>query len=102
MRPDPAGAPDLFDLPEPAPPPRLTRPCMICGAADGPFGLGMPGFRREIRAGERGMLWHCGGAPCRAAAEERRRARLGGPAATGGSASQGEAREPARLTEGAP
>lgn len=53
---------------------------MICEAGNAPFGLGMPGFRSEIRPGERGMLWHCGGEACAAKAESRRAAKLAGGA----------------------
>lgn len=63
---------------EPREPPRLGRACMICEAGNAPFGLGMPGFRSEIKPGERGMLWHCGGEACAAKAEARRSIKLGG------------------------
>ncbi|MFN3261657.1 MAG: hypothetical protein ACE37J_13955 [Pikeienuella sp.] len=69
--------PDLFSA-VPDAPPRLGRVCMICEAGNAPFGLGMPGFRSEIRPGERGMLWHCGGEACAAKAEGRRAAKLEG------------------------
>lgn len=55
----------------------LGRACFRCGA-DAPFGLGWPGPAREVPAGRRGFIWHCGGADCAAAAEARRTAAMEG------------------------